>query len=422
AYCNCWVGKWFHLVGTYDGFNVKLHVTGGSTDETVTATTAACLEPPCGAIVYPSDFHPRAGEPTSACTRTGLVPVLIGNYTDRTIYPGESGKGNTFPHIGAIKHVTLYGSSLSRAQAVGRFEEFRDLWESPMHWQRHWVKSAGISPSIDYVSWEAAGSTQVTVRGIFRTDIIYSCIFQDLEGPKRNVTINATVLPRAGEALLFSGSVDNSNTGKMGNSDTLVCGTPLWHRGYARTRLEIREADKPLWQKTCVTGVCGHTDVKTRAADGTQFGWQYASVTTSPGGGQVGTWVGLAPIGELTIHSPGAGYASGRVILAIPKLVTAAAFDPVHTPDESMQGFPFGAHLLIGDGGGVERTVIFNHGDPKQPGNPGLVPVVVYGEDCAVDSTLCGAVQQDNTLTDIWITDEARFGVGCELLELSDGG
>jgi len=121
--------------------------------------------------------------------------VLIGNYTDRTIYPGENSKGNTFPHLGAIKHVTLYGSVLSREQVrallffftlvtgprrslrlklsgtrvsntsppqvEARFDEYRDLWESPMHWQRHWVKSAGISPSIDYVSWEASGSTQV---------------------------------------------------------------------------------------------------------------------------------------------------------------------------------------------------------------------------------------------------------------------
>ena len=38
--------------------------------------------------------------------------------------------------------------------------------------------------------------------------------------------------------------------------------------------------------------------------------------------------------------------------------------------------------------------------------------MVVYGGDCAEDSSLCGSVQQANTLTAMSITDDAHFACG----------
>lgn len=454
TYCNCWAGKWFHVVGTYDGFNVKVHVTGGSSDETLTGSTPACLDPPCGGIVYPSDFHPRAGAPTATCTRSGAVPVVIGNFTDRTIFPGESIKGSTFPHVGAIKQVTIYKDVLSRQQAVRRFNEHRDLWESPMHWQRHWIKSDGISPSIDYVRWEAAGSTQLTVRGLFRTDKSYSCVFRDLNGPARNVSRNATAL-YAG-VLRFAGRVNNEDTDadkKFGNSDTLQCSTPAWQRGFARTRLEVWEDGRPLWQKICIAGECGHSTAAARIS-GTDFPSQYVAVVDDdpvgttrrvpcPGRGtacaravlspavhgtrtifhftapsslwsfEQSNWTGNASLAQLTVQAAGRGYLPGKVVLAASSSVRSQGdfgFTPRVVPEvlEYVPSFLARARVDPSDGA-VARADILEIGEEKPPGNPGLVPVIVYDDDCAMDSAECGQTQQTGTITHAEIRREYHF-------------
>jgi len=114
---NCFSGYWFHVMATYDGAGLYMQVSHQvDTDQLVTQRKVqkACQSPPCGAIIYPTDYHPLDGDPTRTCTTFGPVPVVVGNYTGRE---EQSKPKESFSHVGLIKLVALYKGYMAPEEA-----------------------------------------------------------------------------------------------------------------------------------------------------------------------------------------------------------------------------------------------------------------------------------------------------------------
>lgn len=266
--CSCFAGKWQHVVATYDGTFLEIHINGK-----LARRKKACPDAPCGGIVYPADYHPIPGSPTVSCTANGPVPVTIGNYTDRS-------SGETQAHIGMIKHVALFKRALTEQEITARFNADLALSQSPMHWQRYWGKVPGISPSIDFFdasSLGGTGSASFTVKGLFRSDSVYQCVF--VVDATTNVSTPGTVEPAA-RTLTFGGVAGSDLSGLFADRDTLTCTTPAWRFGARAVELVIVEDGAALWQKLCVQPECGYSSLIARASTPTTHGWSY--LTPSP--------------------------------------------------------------------------------------------------------------------------------------------
>ena len=332
--CNCFAGQWFQVVASYDTVGLYLqvsfvHDTQDATKSIVERTSMeACTSPPCGAIVYPTSYHPFEGEPTADCNFYGPVPVVVGNYTGRQ--RGNSKKASS--HVGLIKEIALYAGAMGKEQADRHFEAQIDLVLSRPHWQRYWGKAHGISPSIDLMNAQDSGTIDapnVTVHGLFLTS--KECGIDNVECRKASRTYrcrwsspvplgtNITFAPRPlrlptmeteAYAIPYNCSysigrgdcssdttqcdmatcldVPNSK-GMTADSISLTCPTPYWPdgmqgliltiaEGYLNPDVGTVEAWSTLWQKACVSFNCGYTFYRTRLLHGTAHSWMFASL------------------------------------------------------------------------------------------------------------------------------------------------
>jgi len=124
-------------------------------------------------------------------------------------------------------------------------------------------------------------------------------------------------------------------------------------------------------------------------------------------------WTGNASLAQLTVQAAGRGYLPGKVVLAASSSVRSQGdfgFTPRVVPEvlEYVPSFLARARVDPSDGA-VARADILEIGEEKPPGNPGLVPVIVYDDDCAMDSAECGQTQQTGTITHAEIRREYHF-------------
>jgi hypothetical protein len=115
------IGTWMHLVATYNGDNVTIHL-----DSRLMDSSRACSRPPCGDILYPisADF-----EQCSAATKFN-----IGTYHN-------TATGQVYPFFGSIKSVRIFDRSLQSSEINGLFDIYaRELKSSPITPTEYWVK------------------------------------------------------------------------------------------------------------------------------------------------------------------------------------------------------------------------------------------------------------------------------------------
>jgi len=320
---NCFSGYWFHVVATYDGSALYMqvsHQVDADMPITEKKVERACSSPPCGNIVYPTDYHPLDDQPTTKCTTYGPVPVVVGNFTGRE--PQSSPK-EASSHIGLIKQVALYKGYMTPQQADAHMLLHQDLLNTRPHWQRYWGKANGISPSINMINVEDAGkaySPNVTLHGLFLTNRYYRCRWtsrtslQDvsyLSTPLKLPTVETVGTPipfkcryaKVQNSLVQPADCTGTDDCHMAtcldvpdsleltpDSISLTCPTPEWAHGMQSVVLTLAEGYidpdisesriqwSTLWQKACFSADCGYKFYRARLLRGSAHTWMYVSL------------------------------------------------------------------------------------------------------------------------------------------------
>ena len=520
--CNPYAGQWFHVVASYDSVGMYLQIaTVPDNFEKVDINDLepmvwrvqkkACASPPCGAIIYESSFHPKDGEPTPECTTYGPVPVIVGNYTGRESRDNLPGAQS---HIGLIKQVAVYRGALTEAQALQNMQVHRSLFYSRPHWQRYWGKATGISPSINFINAEDSGTAwapNVTLHGLFLTKRYYRCRWSsrlplddvDYQPPPLHWdTVETLATPIPYQCAYGKGQQScGAGTGlecdmptcldvpssKMDEGDltpdsiSLTCPTPMWSQGMQEVVLTLAEGFvdpdpaglfpntiqwTTLWQKTCLSHLCGYTFYRTRLLWGSAHTWMFASipdltqhknskpcvpsnrtsdhwreachkagamVLSSAVHGSVthftmaatstlwtfdmqasASWRGQAPIDALELEASGQGYLAGSLVLSSSESPTdAASLDP-NAFLARFENSPLDGGIVhvrvVSSGLGMLNASRF----PSLPAAPSLRPRAIFPSGCATyesstdPTTWCNRTVQDGRVTAITMRAGAK--------------
>ena len=244
------LGTWLHLVATYDGHHAKLYA-----DSVLLASDQACANPPCGQILYPvRDEFKQCSTPTK---------FHIGTYS--------AASGQDHVHFGAIKTVRIFDRPLVHPEIKNLFRIYaQKLKASPIINTEYWVKQTSrlqrphtsLSPDTTH-SLASDATSVVTIRGQFRDNITYRCLF--LHRNMRAFSAN------------FTFPCDGANC------DQLICSIPYWKYGFRAATLAVERQDpnsgiwRAMWQRVCMTASCGFSPVHQRHHMSSNKWWTFGN-------------------------------------------------------------------------------------------------------------------------------------------------